>query len=75
VGKRLGQVLRAIEKSGLSWFENTDTPETAALYNTGKMPEPDRLRREAYEKGVALAAAKAKAKADGKAKAKAKVKK
>ena len=50
VAERLGETGRLLTELGLPWLQTTDTPENAALYNTGKMPEPDRKRREAFER-------------------------
>jgi hypothetical protein len=52
LNKQIAAVVKLLTQHGLSWFEETDTPETAAAYNTGKLPEPDRLRREARDKAL-----------------------
>lgn len=47
---QLSSVARWIVELGLPWFEATDTPANAAVYNTGKIPEPDVKRREAFKR-------------------------
>lgn len=51
--KQITAVIHLLTQRGLPWFDEADTPETAAAYNTGKLPEPDRQRQEAREKVLA----------------------
>ena len=51
--KQMADVRKLLVSKGLPWFDETDTPANAATYNTGKLPEPDRLRREAREQALA----------------------
>lgn len=46
----IDKVLKLMTHHGLPWLTKADNPENEATYNTGKLPEPDRLRREAYER-------------------------
>lgn len=50
MAKQIKEIQQLIAKHGLPWFASTDTLANADLYNTGKMPEPDRLRRENFER-------------------------
>jgi hypothetical protein len=50
LAEQLGQIARWLVDLGLPWLTTTDTKENASLYNTGKVPEPDRKQREAYER-------------------------
>lgn len=53
VAKEVNAVLQLLRQYGLPWLLSADTPANAAIFNTGKLPEPDRLRREAYERQMA----------------------
>ena len=50
LARDVAKVVQLLSEHGLQWLVATDTPANEALYNTGKMPEPDRLRREAFER-------------------------
>ena len=48
--RHVTEITRLLEEHALPWLAAVDTPANEAVYNTGKMPEPDRLRREAFER-------------------------
>ncbi len=54
VTDRVKSVASLVAEFGLPWLAATDSLANAALYNTGKLPEPDRLRREEYEQRKAI---------------------
>lgn len=53
LAKHVSEVKHLLEEHALQWLVATDTSANEAVYNTGKMPEPDRLRREAYQRQLA----------------------
>jgi hypothetical protein len=50
LARHVAAVKGLLEEHGLPWLAAADSPANEAVYNTGKMPEPDRLRREAFER-------------------------
>jgi Domain of unknown function (DUF4304) len=50
MAKQLDEIDQWVNELGLPWFQAIDTVANAELYNTGKVPEPDRLRREEFER-------------------------